>query len=173
MVPKRTGTSEKEIANQPIEEATSGMQIAFHSWENCCRILTELDREFILAGRLREFSEMDMITKNCTVRITAKMENMLDVDVLDRANPPSKFPKIPVTDENDNTMAWIFPVEFVCLPTSAAIASWATSTIEAPTFPRRRKMVRVIFVMQDGGRKIMDSHEITCNKTAFESQLIK
>lgn len=147
------------------------MKRAFHSSENCFPILEDLDKLFVLGGRLRELSEMSMVTNSCTMRTAPNNENMLDGDVLDRATPPSKLPRIPVNDENDSVKVWSLVVDFVCLPTSADIASLATSTMEAPKFPIIRNMVRVIFVMYDVDRKIIDIHETTCNKTACKFKI--
>ena len=58
--------------------------------------------------------------------------------------------------------------EVGCFPTSATMASFATSAIEAPRLLRRRNKVMEKIEMLDGERIAIASHDTACNKAATE-----
>lgn len=59
-----------------------------------------------------------------------------------------------------------FGEELDCFPVSATIASFATSTIEAPRFPRRRYRVIKRNELLDVGTNAIASHDRACKKAA-------
>lgn len=86
--------------------------------------------------------------------------------------PPKRFPITPpidpATHANDGRSEEEDDAEFPagCFAHSATTASFATSTIEAPRFPRRRLMVIVKKEMLEGGRDAMENHDTACKNAA-------
>jgi hypothetical protein len=86
-----------------------------------------------------------------------------------------RFPSTPPAEEAIQTYDWSSPEEdgfelleeeVSCFPTSATIASLATSAIEAPRLLSRRYRVMVKIEKLDGERSAIASHETACNKAA-------
>lgn len=89
--------------------------------------------------------------------------------------PPRRFPRTPPAADAIQTYDCSSPEEdgeelleeeVGCFPTSATMASFATSAIEAPRLLRRRYRVTVKIETLDGDRTAIVSHETACKKAA-------
>lgn len=84
--------------------------------------------------------------------------------------PPERFPKTPPIDPATHPNDWRSDLLLGSFPHSATTASFATSTIEAPRFPRRRKMVIVKNEIVEDGNDAIANQDIACNKAEKDNQ---
>lgn len=134
-------------------------------------MLEDFDELPAFLGRLRELSETATVVKNWRTRRRAKRRNMVLGESELIAIPPRRLPRAPAEAKDINAKDCSWPDtdgDCNCLPASATMASLATSAIDAPRFPRRRKRVRMAIVM-DSGRRTIANHETACNRAAHDS----
>ena len=90
-----------------------------------------------------------VVARNWTATRTAKAKNIAWGENRSMATPPARFPRTPPAEEAIQTKDWSSPEEeeeeeeeggdgCFCFPSSATMASLATSTMEAPRLLRRR-----------------------------------
>lgn len=91
------------------------------------------------------------------------------------AMPPRRLPRTPAEAAAIHTNDWSWPDPdgyCDCFPASATIASLATSAMDAPRLPRRRKKLRIAMEVEDSGRKAIANQEMACKRAAERAMLI-